>query len=159
MFSPQIGSENPGNDMNEFLEYLASCFLAGPPASDVPAPRGRRRELGPLLHVRGVQLRVTPAATSRAVPAGFNGCLTESDESSTPCSTVTPTSAPRPSPRPRSPPPPDTSRPALLPFSLLQGRRRRRGLLPDDGRGLGLGHLPELEGRDQGGLQGGENDF
>ena len=26
-FSPQIGSENPGNDMNEFLEYLASFSL------------------------------------------------------------------------------------------------------------------------------------
>ena len=26
-FSPQIGSENPGNDMNEFLEYLASFSM------------------------------------------------------------------------------------------------------------------------------------
>ena len=53
----------------------------------------------------------------------------------------------------------------VLPFTLQQGRRRRRGLRltgsrgPDHRLGLGLGLAPELQGRVQGGLQGGENDF
>ena len=51
LYAPQIGSENPGNHMNEFLEYLASYFLAGPPASDVPGLRGHLREVGPLRDV------------------------------------------------------------------------------------------------------------
>ena len=50
---------------------------------------------------------------------------------------------------------------SLPSISLQQGRRRRRGLRLSDGRGLGLGLelTPELEGRHQGGPQGGENDF
>ena len=53
----------------------------------------------------------------------------------------------------------------FLPFALQQGRRRRRGLRltgsrgPDHRLGLGLELAPELKGRVQGGLQGGENDF
>ena len=52
-----------------------------------------------------------------------------------------------------------------LPFALQQGRRCRRGLRlsgsrgPDHRLGLGLELAPELNGRVQGGLQGGENDF
>ena len=74
MFSPQIGSENPGIDMNEFLEYLASYFLAGPPASDIPGLRGHLREVGPLreacqarhLRILGVQSRLEPLHPPRA---------------------------------------------------------------------------------------------
>ena len=49
-----------------------------------------------------------------------------------------------------------------LPFTLPQGRRRRRGLrlCGPEHLGLDLGlEAPELQGRVQGGLQGGENDF
>ena len=38
MFLPQIGSENPGNDMNEFFEYLASFSLQVLPRPMFPDP-------------------------------------------------------------------------------------------------------------------------